>query len=131
MARSTGDRERGADLGGGLGEPAGPDRVHRVPRDAVDLEAGADDDAVGDGQDLGWTPVLAKTGVRDAACLAARRSVMFIGAPACGPLTRMASTPRKLALRARSATVREPIELLNSGVMLSNRATPAAPIAAR
>jgi len=39
--------ERGADLGGGLGEAAGPVRVDRVPGDAVAGERGPDDDVVG------------------------------------------------------------------------------------
>ena len=77
------------------------------------------------------TPVFASTGVCGAACLAARRSLMANGTPASGPLMRITSRPRKLALRARSATVRVPIVELNSGVMLPNRATSDAPIASR
>jgi hypothetical protein len=44
---------------------------------------------------------------------------------------RIASRPRKLALRARSATVRDPRVELNSGVMLPKRATSDAPMASR
>ena len=39
--------------------------------------------------------------------------------------------PRNAAPRARSATVRQPIALANSGWMLSNSATSAAPIVVR
>ena len=56
---------------------------------------------------------------------------MANGTPASGPLMRIALRPRKLALRARSATVRVPSVELNSGVMLPNKATSDAPIASR
>ena len=77
------------------------------------------------------TPVLAITGVSGAASLASARCPMSNGEPAAGPLMRIASTPRNAAPRARSATVREPSALANSGWILSNSRTSSAPIAVR
>ena len=71
------------------------------------------------------------TGVDGTASLAVRRSLIANGTPAAGPLIRIASMPRNAAPLARSATPRLPIALANSGRMLSNRATSAAPIIVR
>ena len=51
--------------------------------------------------------------------------------PVIWPLIRITSTPRNAALWARSAIVRVPRLLANSGVMLLNKATSSAPIAVR
>src|ERR1700730_8208106 len=60
---STGHRGRRTDLAGGVHEPAGPAGGDGIPGDAVDLEAGGPDHAVGDGEDLGQ-PVGGHAGVR-------------------------------------------------------------------
>src|SRR5262249_48594310 len=60
------------------------------------------------------TPVFARTGVAGVAALASRSWPRSVAWPVMAPLISSASTPRKAALRARSAIVREPTELANS-----------------
>ena len=82
------------------------------------------------------TPVLASTGTSPApvlltAALASLSCARSVGSPVIAPLISRASTPRNAALRARSAIVRWPNVLANSGVMFAKMATPSAPIADR